>query len=77
MIKGEKHELEMRGEITQGEVVQVVNRRRGIDFKYQFRVNGNSYDNWSKTYNPVTVGDTIKVIYVPNKPLLNKFLKEN
>lgn len=73
--KSNKHDLNLlktKGAKVKGVVVKVVNRKRGIDFKYQFSVNRRTYESWEKTYRTINLGDSIEIIYYQNDPEISK-----
>ena len=53
-------------------ITEVVDRKRGIDFKYQYIIQGSIYESWEKTYKSVSLGDTVEIIYYCKDPSISK-----
>ena len=70
--KNEQILLRENGIITTGVIIKLVDRKRWLDFMYQFKVNDKIYKSWEKTYKTVGLGDTIEVKYYSNNPSINK-----
>lgn len=64
--------LKTEGHRVNGVITKVVDRKRGLDFKYQFMVKGSIYESWEKTYKEVSFGDTIEIIYYYKDPSISK-----
>lgn len=68
--------LTEQGKYTMGVITDVVNRKRGLDFKYQFIIQNNVFTSWEKTYYNVNKGDSIKILYYPSDPSISKCILE-
>lgn len=67
------HELlKSDGYRVDGVITKIVDKKRGLDFKYQFIVKGRIYESWEKTYADVSLGDTIQIIYNFKDPSISK-----
>jgi ribosomal protein S1 len=68
----EKRLLNNKGIKTKGVITKIMDRKRGIDFKYRFLYKNIPYESWGKTYKRIEIGDTIIIIFYPKNPLISK-----
>ncbi len=74
--QSDKKLLKDKGQKTRGLIIEVVDRKRGIDFKYRFQAGNLIYESWGNTYEDIYIGDSMALLYYPGDPNISRPLIE-
>lgn len=68
--------LSKNGIVTYATVMKIGGSKGNINHDYEFNVNGNRYEGYARSKNTLKLGQKIKVLYSPQDPSNNCYIKD-